>query len=62
MKIKRENAHANKDYIVERLSKMESECDELQHQITHGEKKIIKLTAEKKKAADQKKFKEASKA
>lgn len=29
MKIKRENAQANKDYIIERLNKIESECDEL---------------------------------
>ncbi len=41
---------------------MDAECEEFSHQITHMEKKIIKLQAEKKKAAEQKKFKEASKA
>lgn len=36
--------------------------EELQQSITMHEKKIGKLEAEKKKAASQKKFKEASKA
>lgn len=52
MKSKRDNAQANRDYIVERLNKLESECDELSQQITLDEKKITKLNAEKKKAAD----------
>ena len=52
----------NKEYLGERISKMDTECEELQHQITHIEKKIIKLQAEKKKFAELKKFKDASKA
>lgn len=62
MKIKKDNAVANKDYILEKIARIDSECEDLQTQINQKEKKIGKLTAEKKKAADQKKFKEASKA
>ena len=38
----------NQEYISEKLSKIDAECEELQHAIAHHEKKIGKLEAEKK--------------
>lgn len=61
-KIKRDNMVANKEYINEKLAKIDTECEELTHQATTCEKKIAKLEKEKKNAAAAKKFKEASKA
>lgn len=62
LKTKRDNALGNKDYVLEKLAKVDAECEELHHQIVTNEKKVVKLELEKKKAAAQKKFKEASKA
>ena len=62
LKIKRENAQNNKEYVLEKLAKTDAEVEDLNNQINNYEKKISKLEQEKKKAAAQKKFKEASKA
>lgn len=62
MKSKKENSSNNKEYITEKMAKVDAECEELQTQIMTNEKRIAKLEQEKKKAAAQKKFKEASKA
>jgi hypothetical protein len=48
--------------VAERLSKTDSDIEELNQTIDSCEKKIVKLEQEKKKAAAGKKFKEASKA
>ena len=62
LKTKRENTINNRDYLQEKQGKVDAEFEELQHLITTNEKKITKLEQEKKKAAAQKKFKEAAKA
>lgn len=48
--------------MAERLAKADAELEELNQTINGCDKKIQKLEKEKKKAATEKKFKEASKA
>lgn len=62
LKIKKDNAIANKEYTNEKLTKLDADLEELQTSVTSYEKKIGKQEQEKKKAAAAKKFKEAAKA
>lgn len=62
IKAKRDNIIGNRDYIAEKLTKTENDYEELNQIINQTESKIMKLDKEKKKAAAEKKFKEASKA
>lgn len=52
----------HKEYVLEKLAKVDAEYEEHQTQISTNEKRVAKLEQEKKKAAAQKKFKEAGKA
>ena len=62
LRTKRDNAVGHKEYVLEKLAKVDAECEEHQTQIMTNEKRVAKLEQEKKKAAAQKKFKEAGKA
>lgn len=62
LKARRDNLAAGREFVAERLARTEAEIEELAGTMSLCEKKITKYTLEKKKAAEQKKFKEAAKA
>lgn len=62
IKSRKDISTANKEFMSEKLGKIEAEQEELTLQASNVDKKILKLQVEKKKFADQKKFKDASKA